>query len=271
MENSEDLGHALSTHASVSGGAFGVEFSASTGFRKETEKFTSSNFKIIESYAQCKYYNAELKLYSKPDFSDSLKHALNIMNSSSHSSGSLSQSDLFIFLENFGTHYIEKAVYGARYTNVFTMSASNYDNMISNGVDVEFSAGYSGPIVSASASFGMSKEDQRKIEIFKKNVHRETFSMGSLPPEDGDSGNWASTVTENPLPIELHMKPIWELFDPMIFPNIRQHLTDSTAGNVKSAIIETQNAYCHHVIKTEDAAYLCNDPPPTADPNEIVG
>ena len=88
------------------------------------------------------------------------------------------------------------------------MSASNYDNMISNGVDVEFSAGYSGPIVSASASVGMSKEDQRKIEIFKKNVHRETFSMGSLPPEDGDSGNWASTVTDNPLPIELHMRPI---------------------------------------------------------------
>ena len=87
MENSEDLGHALSTHASVSGGAFGVEFSASTGFRKETEKFTSSNFKIIESYAQCKYYNAELKLYSKPDFSDSLKHILDIMNNSLHSSG----------------------------------------------------------------------------------------------------------------------------------------------------------------------------------------
>ena len=54
----------------------------------------------------------------------------------------------------------------------------------------------------------------------------------------------------------------------MIFPNIRQHLTDSTAGNVKSAIIETQNAYCQDVIKTRDANILSNDPIPTAGPNE---
>ena len=39
MENSKDLRKSLSTHASASGGAFGVEFSASAGYQRETQSF----------------------------------------------------------------------------------------------------------------------------------------------------------------------------------------------------------------------------------------
>ena len=42
MENSRELRHTLSRNASVLGEAFGVEFSASIGFKKETETFTST-------------------------------------------------------------------------------------------------------------------------------------------------------------------------------------------------------------------------------------
>ena len=40
MENSKDLRKSLSTHTSGSGGAFGVEFSASAGYQRETQSFS---------------------------------------------------------------------------------------------------------------------------------------------------------------------------------------------------------------------------------------
>ena len=169
--------------------------------------------------------------YQKPDFSDTFKSFLRYVNET-YSPGSpphpppmyeVIYSRLF---DTFGTHYIDKAVLGARYVNLFTMSASTYSNMVRQGVDVEFAASYSGPIASASASFGTSTENQKQIDTFKRSVHRESFPLGSVPPDDGDAEKWASTVKDNPRPIEFHLRPIWELFEPKIFPNIRNHLSD---------------------------------------------
>ena len=234
MENSKDLRKSLSTHASDSGGAFGVEFSASAGYQRETQSFSRFKTKKVESSADCRYYTARLMEYWKPDFSDTFKSFLRYVNETypngmpvndprPNDTHALIYSRVF---DTFGTHYIDKAVLGARYVNLFTMSASTYSNMVRQGVDVEFAASYSGPIASASASFGTSTENQKQIDTFKRSVHRESFSLGSVPPDDGDAEKWASTVKDNPRPIEFHLRPIWELFEPKIFPNIRNHLSD---------------------------------------------
>lgn len=260
MENSKDLRKSLSTHASGSGGAFGVEFSASAGYQRETQSFSRFRTKKVESSAECRYYTARLMEYQKPDFSDAFKSFLRYLNET-YSSARVQITNEAIYsriFDTFGTHYIDKVVLGARYVNLFTMSSSTYSNMVRQGVDVEFAASYTGPIASASASFDMSTENQKKIDTFKRSVHRESFSLGSVPPDNGDAEKWASTVKDHPRPVEFHLRPIWELFEPKIFPNIRNHLSDALIITFRYLIERVSLDYCVSKIR-QNVPVFCSE------------
>lgn len=246
LEGSEDLRTHLNTYASVSGGGWGVEFSASVEYDKETETFRDSLSKKIESTAICQYYTTLMGLHSKPTFSKEFNTSLDKMNGEMiKNSGKISENTIFQLIDEFGTHYVESMVLGARFTHVHTMSSELYDSMKSQGIDVEVTAEYSG-IISAGASAKMSDSQRKAVSKFDEEVKTKTSTMGKLPPADGNVNTWASETAERPSPIKYELKPITEVFDPSIFPGIKNHLSESYAAEIRQQIDRSKHAYCVH-------------------------
>ena len=66
VENSRDLRNSLDTSAHVSGGGWGVSFSASTEYKQASSSVETGKYKIIFSTADCKYYFSKLNELELP-------------------------------------------------------------------------------------------------------------------------------------------------------------------------------------------------------------
>ena len=64
-----DLKSSLIANAEVSGGGWGVSFSASTEYKKSSSSVHSGKYKLIHSTASCKYYFTKLNDLDLPKFS----------------------------------------------------------------------------------------------------------------------------------------------------------------------------------------------------------
>lgn len=256
IQTSKQLRDFLSTKVSVGGGAFGVEFSASVGYEKETESLEQTFSTKVQSTATCKYYHAQLGLFknNKPKFSSTFKQAIALLKNDL-SDGKISNENAYFVFDNFGTHYLREALYGARYTNMFTMTSSDYSKMKREGIDVEVAASYSGAIYSGSASASVSTETQESVRKFNENTNRETYSYGSLPPSDGEAATWASAVKQHPLPIQYTLGPITDVFDPNIFEKINSELSNEDALKIKSELESKRTSYCAHVKNSNPKVY----------------
>ena len=94
------------------------------------------------------------------------------------------------------------------------------------GVDIKVAASYSGVVYSGSISASVSTEKEQNWRKFSENSRRDTYSVGSLPPGDGNANTWASKVHDNPSPVSYTLAPISEGFDGYRFPKILDLLTN---------------------------------------------
>lgn len=255
IESSKQLRDALSTSVSASGGAFGVEFSASVGYSRETESIENSHSTKVETTASCKYYEVELEPFRKPGFHYTFQQSVQRMKSDLANGGELSDAKLLEFFQLFGTHYVTSAMYGSRYTNMFTLTSSEKSKMEREGVDIEVAASYSGAVYSGSISASVATEKEQNWRKFSENSRRDTYSVGSLPPGDGDANTWASEVHDNPSPVSYTLAPISEVFDGNRFPKILDLLTNQQAQKIKHAIETRKMIYCNSLRQINSKVY----------------
>ena len=92
-----------------------------------------------------------------------------------------------------------------------SMTKSDYQKESQQTVSVSLKASYSG-IFSLNGGFGLTNDQKEMAKKFKEKVETSTITIGAPPPEDGKTMTWASTVKDNPVPVEYKLESILNLF-----------------------------------------------------------
>ena len=163
VQTKYEFSKALSVSASVSGGGWGVSFSASAGYKKSSSEISTGEHVYILSTASCNYYFSKLIMHGAPRFDDNFMkwvYKLNDTNSR-HDEFKKIYNDFF---DTYGTHFPTEVTFGARYTYEHKMSSQKYESQQAEGVSVAVAASYSG-LYNVGGGFNMdsSKKSQRRI------------------------------------------------------------------------------------------------------------
>ncbi|CAG2194666.1 unnamed protein product [Mytilus edulis] len=205
VKTTHELSKALSVSTSVHGGGWGASFSASAGYKESYHEMSSGESVYIFSKAKCRYYFTQMVTQKPPPFTDSFLDWVFKLNSTN-------DKDTYIdFFETFGTHFQTYTSFGSRFTYQYKMSSTKYQSEKENDVSVEAAASYSG-LFSAGADFKLNSDQKEAASRFLNSVETKTITVGAPPPEDGKALTWASTVKDNPVPMEYSLESIEYIF-----------------------------------------------------------
>lgn len=235
VRNQQDLASSLSVSASVSGGGWGVSFSASAGYQKSSRSMLRGEYVFITSQARCNYYYSRLIQDDPPPFDSTFISWVEKLNS---------KNDLDTYIEFFnlyGTHFLTDSTYGARFVKNYRMKTKEYQHQESSGVNVAVSASYSG-LFSVGGSFSLDSSQQQAVSNFMSSVTSETKSIGAAPPANGDALTWASTVKDDPIPSSYKLSSIENLFTAKFMSKLNVDY-----NTIKSNINRFKSQYCNYM------------------------
>ena len=114
---------------------------------------------------------------------------------------------------------------GALFGEQSMINRESYSNMISDGLNIGFYAGFSA-LDAVNASFHYNNTES---ETFKKYVKEQNvYSRGAAPPGDLNPFTWVSNTYEEPMVLDMNIEPIYELpiqelvSSPSVLSNLRQ-------------------------------------------------
>lgn len=206
VKNRYDYDKALSVSASVSGGGWGVSFSASAGYKQASSEIATGESVFILSSANCHYYFSKIISDRSPMFDDVFLQWVYKLNGTSWN-----PELYFNFFETYGTHFPTELTFGARFTYEHKMESTSYEAKQSEGVDVAVQASYSG-LFSAGGGFNMGSSQKQAASEFSMLVTTKTITVGAAPPANGDTMTWASEVKNSPVPTAYKLSSFEELF-----------------------------------------------------------
>ena len=127
------------------------------------------------------------------------------------------------------------------------MTTTNYDSLKSQDIDVSASASYSG-IVSVSGGFSLDKSQKEKASKFQSKVETKVITVGAPPSASGDAMEWAASVKNNPVPMEIKLKSIEHLFTDTYMSGLGSHgLTSAIVQQMHTKITFAKAKYCEYV------------------------
>lgn len=195
----------LSVSAHVSGGGWGVQFSASAGYKQAKSEISKGEYSYIISTAKCNYYTSRLQDGDSPMFDASFLQWVRKLEKSD------SDADFLDFFLKYGTHFPIKVTFGARFMHQHRMQTSELETMESSGVNVGVAASYSG-LFSIGGGFNLDSSQRQQASTFSSKVETKVLTVGSAPPSNADAMTWASSVQQNPVPSAYELEAIEHLF-----------------------------------------------------------
>ena len=202
IKDSNQFVKSITVSAQATGEGWGASFSASSEYKKKTSEMSSSESVFVYSQAKCNYYFAMMDEINPPPFHKSFLYIIQNMKS---------EKDFHHFFDYYGTHFLSYALFGAKFVYENKMAKETYQKEIENHFSISLQASYSG-IFSLSGGFGLTNNQKEIAQNFKEKVETSSITIGAPPPDDGKTATWASTVKNNPVPVEYKLKPILELF-----------------------------------------------------------
>jgi len=178
-----------------------ARFSASSDYNEFFERMSQSKERLVSSTAECVVYDAAMDLYAKPpvtsDFSLAIKQLPALYGDG---------EAFFDFLDNFGTHTVQKAKMGSRYGFNSYFREMSWTNVERYHTSVTHAASVFG-FYHATGQSNTSTE----VNIFKENMDGfKEISLGVKPPLFGDAKAWAAQVVREPMPISYELTTICE-------------------------------------------------------------
>ena len=253
VKTTKEFEKSLSASAHVSGGGWGVSFSASAGYKQSSSEISSGNSIYIISKATCDYYFVKMNMQRPPllrhDFLEMATHA------------AVSDEEVLRFLDYYGTHFAPEVVFGARYVYQHKMSVSEYSTMSSSGFNVGVSASYSGAF-SVGGGFNLDSSQRQAASEFSKRVETTTITVGAPPPANGDAMTWASTVKDFPVPAKYELESLDQLFSERFIQRIRTRQDipfNYTLLAEKIRVALKDQAYCKY-LKDNLEVDSCEEP-----------
>ncbi|XP_045196195.2 uncharacterized protein LOC123551375 [Mercenaria mercenaria] len=206
IQTKYEFSKALSVSASVSGGGWGVSFSASAGYKQSSSEVSTGESVYIISSAHCNYYFSKLITEEAPQFDNVFVKWIHKLNETDWD-----PELYFEFFETYGTHFPTEVTFGAKFIYEHKMSSSKYESEKKSGVNVAVQASYSG-FVSVGGGFNLDSEQRQAASEFSKSVETKTITVGAAPPANGDAMTWASEVKTSPVPTTYKLSSIELLF-----------------------------------------------------------
>ena len=237
IKDSYQFSKALSTSAQISGGGFGVSFSASMEYKKKTSEMSSGESVYVFSKAHCNYYFSVLNEIRPPPLSEEF-----IIKAK----GLATEEDIIDFFNYFGTHFSKYVLFGARfvYENKLSKSEFKKESEDSTSMSISAKASIAG-IFSLGGGFGMSEEQRSAAMKFQQQTETSTISVGAPPPANGDTLTWASTVKDTPVPVQYSLVSIEELFSERYMKK-----TGIDYTKVQKKIKDAKGKYCEILHRT---------------------
>ena len=248
VETKYEFSKSLDVSASVSGGGWGVSFSASAGYKESSSEVSTGESVYILSRASCNYYYMRLLEDDAPPFHPVFLRWVLKLNDSKH------DSDYVEFFDKYGTHFLKEVKFGA-FNYIHKMSSQSYKKEKESGVNVAVSASYSG-FVSVGGGFSLDSSQKESASNFQKKVETRTITIGAAPPANGDAMTWASTVKESPVPVTYDLASIEELFTTTFMENAQMSKYNINYLRIAEQIVKTKRKYCE-VLKVQGLLDNC--------------
>lgn len=244
VQSKHELSEALSVSAGVSGGGWGVSFSASAGYKEAASQISSGESVKIISSATCNYFFSKLIQNNPPNLTHAFRKWVIKL------SGTRNKTLYFEFFNKYGTHFPTYTKFGARFSYEYTMNTKTFESQQEKGINVGIQASYSG-LFSIGGGFNMDSSHKIAASEFSKSVTTKTISVGAPPPPNGDALTWASTVKEYPVPMEYKLESIDKLFSKKFMDGLGINYND-----IAENINRFKLSYCNHMKET-GRVYTC--------------
>lgn len=195
----------LSVSAHISGGGFGVQFSASAGYKKARSEISTGEYVYIVSSANCNYYTSRIQEIEHPIFDESFLGWVRKLDKNNN------DDDYLAFFLRYGTHFPSRVTFGARFMHEHRTTTTEFEKMEKEDINVAVAASYSG-LFSVGGGFNMDSSQRDQVSKFSKYVRTKVITVGAAPPSNADAMTWASSVQQNPVPAAYELEPIENLF-----------------------------------------------------------
>jgi len=253
IKGASSYAKSLEAEISIGGGFAGIAFSASSGYKQISEGTKSSKTVYIESKADCRVFKGHIEYYNPPLFYSVFVKALKYL---SEKDFEKFKDDYYIFIDYYGTHFIDTINMGARFGYMQKMSAEEYSSMNSSQIKAALSA--SGYGVSGSASFASSNSNSSSKS--NSSIETKIISIGAPPPADGNTLTWAASAINEPMPISYKLRPFMEIFNNSLF-NLKQ-LNESAANiniiKLRDNLKKAHDNYCSDYLKKNGSLLYCS-------------
>jgi len=182
-----------------------ARFQASADFQRVLEGFQSRENVYTIVTAHCCAYEAFVQTFKPPPADENFLAAVDM------APVEYDPDFYFDIIGEFGTHFLSTVQLGAMYGEETQFTKVQYDNMKASKSDwwVEAQASF---IVSIKAGVASSTEMTSRAFFEEYSTNTLQYSLGALPPQSGDPGQWLTDTIKNPVPTSMELKPLSELF-----------------------------------------------------------
>ncbi len=187
-----------------------VSFSASATYR-QLEKTSGSN-ETIETFVQSFFEDCSLQL--DDDFDVKLPLSSRFTSAVKKLTTEAACAE---FIKTFGTHYAREVTFGGRMYQRIHISSQMYSRLVEKGVDISASASatFKGATVNTGSSTSTSSST-----AFNQSSGLTIDSIqwvGGTPSTDFNE--WVKSIRQDPKPLQMELKPLYELFTAHHFPD----------------------------------------------------
>lgn len=117
------------------------------------------------------------------------------------------------FIDDFGTHTATRVEFGGLFHHRYCLDKSSYESMVKADCDVSVEAKRA-----FEAKYGRKRQSS-ELQSFSYSSEVYDFCGGTKKENIHD---WFPTIKEDPAPIHLDLKPLYELLDSRLFPEDKQ-------------------------------------------------
>eukprot|EP01094_Clydonella_sp_ATCC50884_P019170 TRINITY_DN3689_c0_g1_i7.p1 TRINITY_DN3689_c0_g1~~TRINITY_DN3689_c0_g1_i7.p1 ORF type:complete len:624 (+),score=196.88 TRINITY_DN3689_c0_g1_i7:130-2001(+) len=193
-------------------------------YRETTSIALSFNTFLLDAEAMCQTYRLELKPRDNP-LAGAFKNALTSLPRTFDPS---SPNKFIDFFKTYGTHAVDSIVYGGMMTQRITMSTLNYTSLTSQNINVDAEVQYE-----LAMNAGVDEDITDHHEEFVSRIGSIDMRVTGGDNTTQVFYEWVPTVMDNPVPLEVAVKPVFEYAIPeLIGSNVhagerRAALTDA--------------------------------------------
>jgi len=247
----------LETDVSFSGDFAGIAFSASPSYKQIDDGLKKSKTIYIESKADCIVYKGQIEYYAPPLFYRTFLMALKYLGEKDFEKNN---EDFFIFIDNYGTHFVDTIYMGARYGYMHKMSFDEYNQMSSPQIQTSLNASVNGPKLSDKSEIFTIENLNSNINS-SSNIETKIISIGFPPPANGDSLAWASSAIKEPMPIRYKLRPLIDIFNNPLF-NLSQLIKEEGINinfeKLRENMKKAYEKYCIDYLIKKNAVQFCS-------------